>query len=993
MFTTKYLIIRLFVIHCKKEKIHRIAYGAVTGFASTMPKPIIRDFNKLGFYDNRKWEYASVVMAGEARKIMGVYDDLLNGVSLKASFLKWGIDIEALKFDVTYNPDVSVSPWQTENLSERQMVYSRVAKIQDPKELFASAKGDVPANANKAVSDMEAILSDATKLPFSKKYSRIGNLELLYTPDRDVNGQPLVQCNLDKDTFAFKVCTKPELTDGSSKVTVNVRLKLDGIAYVDMLKDATPTLGQQCVFDFANTKPVRTATVKVWVTKGTDSKLVHDVTYHYIRSIVMRFSAMGDAMNVNTEWLDKLRKNLSDEKKKDVDEAAKIEHHESQVSIIGDKNLEPVDNRSLPKIKSNDMFFPKGWDKETDVVGLIGFLEWFKNKTKGAKSVFLQDPYFEDVALYFLASADTACEYTILTQIALATNPNGTDKLVENGDRKKIIKKAIENYPKMFSPMKLVVKDMPGINAKLHDRYLIFWYADGSVEGYTLSNSLQGATLKQPLLITQIGDNAFGMVSKHIKETIDVNKVETIYDYAEVPKKKAKVCSEIADQGFYNWLVSMKRRNVCDFVNEVLPDMQMWNTDAKISTLGYYLARSNNDYEYETEIVKQMKADSRWIPILKTYILMKHYDEYPIGFRNCKHRGYHHYDYSSILLVSFDEIVTSRNSHFLEYANSESSTYGVWGQFYACYFLARLSAEESIDILKQFKPTLMNIDYDRSIEPIYKSANMLMQAVIDCVMNNGSDKYIGVLLNDKEEWCRGLGALIMVCKSQREHFTPSDYKCLLTDPKECIRVCNAAWAIRPKVANASFYYKWLTDSYLALADKDYVLRMLAELMKETHYLEDKKAYLLQVIQPLITAGLIDKDFISHGLIDALFDGTMDLDSAKGDNPNIYFTLQHVLPAALHLVDGDIEPLAYKIQACYKSADRDLNAAILKDDDTMFRLSRPLILLRNLLMATLKEYQGSTLTTVSKLNLLLTNVDKRLDEIGMVKTKKQFEYNC
>lgn len=233
----------------------------------------------------------------------------------------------------------------------------------------------------------------------------------------------------------------------------------------------------------------------------------------------------------------------------------------------------------------------------------------------------------------------------------------------------------------------------------------------------------------------------------------------------------------------------------------------------------------------------------------------------------------------------------------------------------------------------------------------------------------------------------------MVCKSQREQFTPSAYQSMLTDPKECIRLCNAAWAIRPKVADASFYYKWLTDSYLALADKDYVLKMLVELMKETHYLEDKKAYVLQVIQSLITAGLVDKDFISQGLIDALFDGTMDLDSAKGDNPNIYFTLQHVLPTALRLVDGDIEPLADKIQACYKSADRDFNAAIVKDDDTMFRLSRPLILLRNLLMATLKEYKGSTLPTVSKLNLLWDNVDKRLDEIGMAETKKQFEYNC
>ena len=45
------------------------------------------------------------------------------------------------------------------------------------------------------------------------------------------------------------------------------------------------------------------------------------------------------------------------------------------------------------------------------------------------------------------------------------------------------------------------------------------------------------------------------------------------------------------------------------------------------------------------------------------------------------------------------------------------------------------------------------------------------------------------------------------------------------------------------------------------------------------------------------------------------------------------------------------------------------------------------------MDTMKEFQGSTSPTVSKLNTLLANEDKRLDEIGMEETKKQFEYNC
>lgn len=994
MFTSKYLIIRLFVLRCKKEKIYRIAYGAVTEFANSMSEPAVRNFNTLGTYGGYKWDYASIVMAEDALRIQSVYDDLLAGMSLVDSFNKWGVLTKGLNFDVTYNPAGNTSAWQAESLSERQLIYCRVAKIQNLQELFASNKGEIPKDVDKAIYDLTTILTDLTKLPFTKKYSHIGNLELLYTPDRDENGCPLVKSELDKDTFAFIVTIKSGLTDGCDKVTVNVRLKSDGNTFVDLLQDAVPVAGQSCTFDFSNNTPVSVAAVKVWLTKGVETKLVHDVTYHYIRSIVINMSAMGGGIKVNTAWLDKLRNNnLSEKKKKEIDDVSTIEHHETQVSVIGDKRFGNIRKHSLPVLKSNDMFFPKGWDKDTDVVGLVSFLEWFKKKTKSAKSVFLQDPYFEDVALFFLASADIACEYTILTQTGLKTNPDGTDKIVENGERKSIIKKTIERYPSLFANMKLVVKDMPGTGAKLHDRYLIFWYDNECVEAYTLSNSLQGATQKQPLLITQIGDGAFELVSNHIKETLDEYYVETIYDYKQVVNVElGSKSNEIADQGFYDWLITLDDSNVSKFVSKVLPDMLEWNTPAKISSLGYYIARSHKEYELEEEILRQMKSDSRWIAILKDYILEKHYAEYPIGFRNGKQRGFHHYDFSAIILAEFDDIVTSGNCYFLEYANTESSSYGVWGQYLACYFIARLSVEDSIDILKQFKPTLMSIATDKSIEPIYKSANMLMQAIIYNVMVEGNEEYIKALLCDHEGWCRGLGALFLICKSQKEEFNPSVYQNMLSDTKECVALCNAAWSMKPKSSDIMFFYKWLVKSYTVINDKNYLLNTLIDLMKESHYLEDKKEYVSNVINPLINAGVVDKNFISHGLIEGLYGGTMNLESARNGKSNIYFTLQYVLPTALRIVDGDNSLLMDKADKSYNIAVREINANMNKSDDTMFALSLPLIYLRNLLIATLEQYKGITSPFVTRGVSLLKDVDKQLDDIGMEDTKKQFEYS-
>ena len=111
----------------------------------------------------------------------------------------------------------------------------------------------------------------------------------------------------------------------------------------------------------------------------------------------------------------------------------------------------------------------------------------------------------------------------------------------KDGDRKKKIVNGIKANPLLFDPMKLVVKDVPISHNALHDRYLVFDYGGGRIEGYTLSNSLQGATNKQPLLITQIGDGAFEKVLKHIEATLGRDGIETIYDYRNKPKEDDEI--------------------------------------------------------------------------------------------------------------------------------------------------------------------------------------------------------------------------------------------------------------------------------------------------------------------------------------------------------------------------------------------------------------------------------------------------------------------
>ena len=109
---------------------------------------------------------------------------------------------------------------------------------------------------------------------------------------------------------------------------------------------------------------------------------------------------------------------------------------------------------------------------------MLSFLAWFKNKAKGAQQIFLQDPYFEDVAMYFLASAEISCEYTVLTQTKLKTNPDGRNNFInegESGQRKLKLLNCIKAYPLMFDSMKLNIYDISNKHNVSHDRYLIFF--------------------------------------------------------------------------------------------------------------------------------------------------------------------------------------------------------------------------------------------------------------------------------------------------------------------------------------------------------------------------------------------------------------------------------------------------------------------------------------------------------------------------------------
>lgn len=987
-----YMTISIYALRVgKSSKEWRVAYGLVTPAPDKMVKPIVTGSNQLGscVFDKKseKLSIRRVIWSGERDIVLGVYEDLVNGISLKSSFQKWGVDTSKLDYDVSFTQESNYEEWGQEPILSGQTSFTQTIQMIDPARLFEK-DGKIPDDIEKALGLLETYLKEQTRLPFGEKFDHVGNLEIVIAPDRDAAGKPLVECCWEKGTlFVQHVYIHEKLVATGDVLTVNVVCKEDGRAVRDSIERVEIKTPEDLELKYAFGKCPDSIEIKIWRERNGETMVVSDTLRHFLKRIDITTGVIGGKMKITTKWLKDIRKEVPGKMSAEVEEAMTIERSESMHSTIG----EPEKRRAYRKKpqKCNDAFFPKGWDAQEEEHGLLSFFEWFKGKARNAKSVFLQDPYFEDVAMYFLASTNVSSEYTVLTQTQLRTNPDGTNKEVKEGEeglRKQKIVGGIKANPRMFAPMKLVVKDIPITHNVLHDRYMIFDYGEGKVEAYTLSNSLQGATNKQPLLITQIGDVAFEKVLKHIMETLNREGVETLYNYAEKSLARSNVeIDKVADGGFLKWLDNQKEIMKGGKVDHILKDILEWRTCDKLATLGYFLA-TMADEEADgilLHLEKEMHKDARWESILKDFILKGHYSNYPVGYIHCPYRGMVHNDATLLMGLEYNQIVTCFNAHFLDSIGCEGHSYGVWGQYFAAKLLLRLSLTEYVDVLKQLRPTLLGIETDKTIEPCYKVSVMLMSELMEYDYWNKSDAEMIALMSEQDAWLRGVGALIFLHKAQDNGFNCNSFRYLVNDD-EVITLSHAAWGMKPAPAHVDVFYDWLVDAFIKKRDADYFKNCLFDdILGESHCIEDKAGYVEHVALPLIAKGLVGKDELSKQMIEALFKK-----SISGDET---VKVREVLPSCLPVIDGDLSLMYDLSKMTVEKYEDGLRKMAMKGEDELFDVAKECINLRVILMRLVQTYEGKTNSVIDAIKVLLAKLDKSLDDYGLGRSKRMFEY--
>lgn len=948
----KHLSLRLFILRIgedKKNPIYRIAYGVVSPSDHAMEKATGSDFSKLGSYDNKKIYLASISICSEIESILGIYEALSIGNSLKESLRRYGISNDNLMYDVEYIRGGVPVPWHKANILGNQLSDSRYICMLEPETLFEIDGHLLEQEAlDGAMRTLSVKLREATGLPFDTIYDHIGNLEILIAPDQDIYGRSLVKYWHDKQPFRQYIELSSELTDGADLVTVNIKITAGGVITVDTLLSDKPNDNENTTFSIPSEYPPQAVEIKIWLTKSSEVRLVHLSTLHFIGEICLGIGIVQSKIHMQSDWLERVKGTMPKNKKGLVDKASSIERIHGEQYYIRKGLPQWLKRKAMlkPTEYCDDAYFPAGWDCETQESGSLSFLKWFKAKTKRAKSVFLQDPYFEDVALYFIALTDIQGECTILTQTDLRTSADNTSYTDGGSQRKDKVLSLIKDNPSLYNSMQLIIRDMPGSGPKLHDRYLFIGYGDDRCEGYMLSNSLQGATKKSPLLITRIGTPVLVKVKKHIAKLIDQNKVETIYHYSDRTSSTPQERDKIADSDFYDCLQAMSHPVGPACLDQVLNDILKEKTADRISTFGYYLAHSSDDKcdSIRQYLGNQIANRPEAIKALKDFILEHYNSRFPLGFKDVSWSDYYLNHYSNLLEYSYHEIIHRKHTNLINSCYRDFC-YRVYGMKYACMLLIKASSHHTIDTLKQLRDQLVNIKTDKTITSIYKITNTLLCMIFDSVVFDWDGDLMEKMLTDGNDWCRGLGALILIYKANDSNFDIRTYSKLLQSHDERITLCNTIIFSSKRSINRDDIYNLLIEEING-SDIEYAYKNILDILRGYYPLELQETYIRKIYEPLIQDGRLDRDILSSTLTESLFDEYIQ-SGAK--------TRSDVLVMSLSLINGALERLQDKSQKILMDAERHLNRLIIKDHNNVFQACFALKNLRSLLERILAEH--------------------------------------
>ncbi|MEN5195780.1 VPA1262 family protein [Sphingobacterium faecium] len=412
--------------------------------------------------------------------------------------------------------------------------------------------------------DLTQMLEIMTGFDLSRESApRIGNIEWFRLPVSDKNAKPLISYEVIKESEMLgkqvNVYLQALPSNEQKNVLVNCRIINGSEITLDEVRSITWTDKEECI-EFHNSEPVSKIYVKVWeIAEGTEEyTIVFEKSSNCVRMIHSSMSMIGAKIDTGKiNLLDKLMK--SEEHRRE--ELAKfdrsthvststIENYKNDPWVMASRSIVEFMKYTLPD-KSKAEFFPNGWDEQKKESGQLSFVQWILKLISGQQksTLLFIDPYFDKDGIEIFAHARTTntkfhlltctqhrekenkskytCEAVIPEEKSSADSEENKDGLT---DAARSIKDTCENYKRLLNGIDICIDDLVSKNGGrkplFHDRYLIVFDENGNLHyGFHLSNSLQGATRKEPLLVTPIPMDLMIKVNDYLSELIAPEKV------------------------------------------------------------------------------------------------------------------------------------------------------------------------------------------------------------------------------------------------------------------------------------------------------------------------------------------------------------------------------------------------------------------------------------------------------------------------------------
>lgn len=394
---------------------------------------------------------------------------------------------------------------------------------------------------------------------------RLGNIEWLSIPaadeyentyiafetvkkEREVTTRRAISgdnCNIKTELSARGVEVKimPGGLPSGTQALVRCRLRNDNEVILDQCKTARFTEKPVSVY-FEAGEEISQVLVTIWVREHEEEQweIWYEHSIPILRQIHLAIGMVGLQGTLKSDWLKDLYNSRVNDRVKRIQAIEQVHYQHSAIGeykfdpwVLASRQARNLAQQIFPR-PSGGYFFSKGWDSKGP--GLLNFIEWFQSLTNNstASRLLLVDPFFDVAGVELLSRAKaTQIEYVVLTN----TQVKSTDDLSElqaekdkdqevdefESQRAKRLREACKQVELILSRLKFRLLDLRSVGGGrqqlFHDRYILIFNETGEIRtGYHLSNSIQGATKKAPLLVTPIPVDLLEGVKSYVAELI-----------------------------------------------------------------------------------------------------------------------------------------------------------------------------------------------------------------------------------------------------------------------------------------------------------------------------------------------------------------------------------------------------------------------------------------------------------------------------------------